>query len=61
MKEESRPFDIAIRLPESKKYIKDKLKTIAKRNGLTMTTLLIFVIDWFLEEHKGKKIEIKLR
>jgi len=55
MKNKSRSFDFAIRLPESKKYLRSNFVKIAEQNGLSLNQLVIYVFDWFLEERKGKK------
>ena len=57
----SRSFDISLRLPEDKKYLKKELVKISKKNNLTLTNLMIYVIEWFLEERKDKEFTIKLK
>ena len=51
------PIDIGIRLPEAKKYMKKKLEDIAVRNGISVNTLMILVIEDFLKR-KSKTIEL---
>jgi hypothetical protein len=60
MTRESESPDIQIRLGE-KKYLKKDLKKIAKRNGLTLQQLYIYIIEWFLEEMEEKTFTIKLK
>jgi len=57
----SRSFDISLRLPEDKKYLKKELVKISKKNNLTLTNLMIYVMEWFLEERKDKEFTIKLK
>ena len=52
-----RPVDIAVRLPESKKYMKKKLEDIAGRNGIPVNTLMLLIIEDFLKR-KAKTIEL---
>ena len=52
---ETRPFDLSIRLPTDKKHLKQKLLKIAESNHITMNQLVIYVIEWFLEEKKQKR------
>jgi phage terminase small subunit len=52
-----RPVDIAVRLPESKKYMKKKLEDIADRNGIPMNTLMLLIIEDFLKR-RTKTIEL---
>ena len=58
---DSRSVDIGLRLPEDKKYLKKELVKISKKNNLTLTNLMIYVIEWFLEERKEKEFAIKLK
>jgi len=58
---DSRSFDISLRLPEDKKYLKKELVKIAKRNNLTVTNLMIYVIERFSEERNEKEFAIKLK
>jgi len=60
-KQKQASFDFAIRLPESKKYLRSKLETIAEQNGLSLNHLVVYVFDWFLEERKKKKFSIILK
>lgn len=54
MQKISRSFDIYIRLPQAKKKIKEDLKEVAKRNGMTLTQLVIQILEQFLSEiNKG--------
>jgi phage terminase small subunit len=50
-------IDIGIRLPEAKKYMKKKLEDIAVRNGISVNTLMILVIEDFLKR-RTKTIEL---
>ena len=60
MREKMNP-DIVIRLPDDKKHMKTKLKRIAKRNRMTMTEMMIRIMEWFLEEiDKGAEFTIKI-
>jgi hypothetical protein len=58
---DTRTFDISLRLPEDKKYLKKELVKVEKKNHLTLTNLMIYVIEWFLEERKDQEFTIKLR
>lgn len=58
--ENQRPNDIAVRLPASKKHLKNDLLKIAKRNDMTMTQLMVVVIESFLALPE-KTITIKLK
>ena len=58
---DSRSFDIGLRLPDNKKYLKKELVKIAKKNNLTLNNLTVYVIEWFLEERKEKEFAIKLK
>ena len=51
------PIDIGIRLPEAKKYMKKKLEDIAVRNGISVNTLMILIIEDFLKR-RTKTIEL---
>lgn len=53
--------DISLRLPEERKFLKKELVKIAKKNNLTLNNLMIYVIEWFLEEKKQKTFSIKLK
>jgi hypothetical protein len=56
------PFDISIRLPLGKKHLKEKLVKMAADNGISMTTLVIYIFEWFFEERqKGKAFTIRLK
>lgn len=55
-----RVHDIAIRFPKEKKHLKKKLLAIAKRNSMTMTQVVIIVIESFLALPE-KTITIKLK
>jgi len=55
------PNDIAIRLPENQKHFKVELNKLAKRNGMSLTALMLHVIEWFLEEHRSKPFSIRLK
>ena len=57
---QQRSFDICIRLGD-KKYIKKELEKIAKKNGITLQQLVIYIMEWFLEEKKKKTFQIKLK
>ncbi|NIO48998.1 MAG: hypothetical protein GTN73_06135 [Candidatus Aminicenantes bacterium] len=61
MKEKSRPAELYIRLPGEKKGIKRELGKIAAKNDITLNRLIIFIIDWFLEQRKDKEFVIKLK
>lgn len=53
--------DIQVRLPVGSDY-KDQLLKIAKENHLSMNTLIVKMIEWFLQEReKGKEFAIKLK
>lgn len=52
---ESRTFDLSIRLPTDKKHLKRELLKIAERNHITLNQIVIYVIEWFLEEKKQKR------
>ena len=56
----NRPHDLCVRLGE-KKYIKTQLLKYAKKNGLTLQTMIIYALEWFLEERKDREFTIKLR
>ncbi len=61
MVEERNP-DIILRLPADKKHLKTKVKKIAKRNRFTLTDMMIYMMEWFLEEHdKGTEFVIKIK
>ena len=54
--------DIILRLPEDKKILKAKIKKIAKRNRLDFTKMMIYIMEWFLEEmDRGKEFVIKIK
>ena len=54
--------DIVLRLPDEKKILKQRLKKIAKRNRLNLTELMIYMMEWYLEEHdKGTEFVIKIK
>lgn len=53
--------DISIRLPKGKKHLKRELMKVAAKNEMTLTVLMISVIEWFLEERKDREFAIKLR
>ena len=57
----TRPNDITIRLPASKKHLKQDLLKIAQKNGWTLTQLMIFVIEWFIEARKEKNLSVKIK
>jgi hypothetical protein len=59
MTEQDRALDIQIRLPENKKHLKNELKKIAKKNRLSLTQLITFIFEWWLEERK-KGTEFKI-
>ena len=50
------PFDISIRLPLGKKHLKEKIVKMAADNGISMTTLVIYMIEWFLEERQKNRV-----
>jgi hypothetical protein len=52
-----RPVDIAVRLPESKKYMKKKLEDIAARNGISVNSLMVLILENFLKR-KSRIIEL---
>lgn len=52
--------DIVIRL-RGKNYLKKELIKIAKRNKISINTLMINIIEWWLEERKKKNFHIKLK
>ena len=54
--------DIVLRLPDEKKILKKEIVRIAKKNRLTLTAMLIYIMEWFLEEIKaGKEFSIKIK
>jgi len=54
--------DIVLRLPDEKKALKKELVKIAKRNRMTLTSLMIYMMEWFLEEiDQGKEFVIKIK
>ena len=56
----TKTHDIWVRLGE-KKYIKDELEEIARKNRITMTKLVITILEDFLEQRKaGKNFHLKL-
>jgi hypothetical protein len=50
------PFDISIRLPLGKKELKEKLVKMAAENGISMTTLVIYIFEWFFEERQKNRV-----
>jgi len=57
---ETKTHDIVIRLGE-KKHIKDELEKIARKNRITLTKLVITILEDFLEQRKtGKNFHLKL-
>ncbi len=58
---DSRTFDISLRLPDNKKYLKKELVRIAKKNNLTLNNLMVYVIEWFLEQREKREFTIKLK
>ena len=58
---DSRTFDISLRLPDNKKYLKKELVRIAKKNNLTLNNLMVYLIEWFLEEREKRELTIKLK
>ena len=58
---DSRTFDISLRLPDNKKYLKKELVRIAKKNNLTLNDLMVYVLEWFLEEREKREFTIKLK
>lgn len=52
---ESRTFDLSIRLPMDKKYMKQELVKIAKKNHLTLNQLVTYIIGWYLDGIKKNK------
>ena len=61
MVREKMNLDIVIRLPDDKKHMKTRLKRLAKRNRMTLTEMMIRIMEWFLEEiDKGKEFTIKI-
>lgn len=62
MVEKTRVHDIAIRLPDDKKPLKKRLVKIAKKNRLTLTDMMIYMMEWFLEEiDSGRDFTIKIQ
>ena len=57
---EKQPPDISIRL-HGKNYLKKELQKIAKRNKISMNTLMINIIEWWLEEKGKRNFQIKLK
>jgi len=55
-----KPFDISIRLPGNKKYLKEKLVRIAARNSISLTDLVVLILNDFIETPE-KKISINLK
>jgi hypothetical protein len=55
MTDKVRPHDIAIRLPDERKYIKKGLRKIAKRNRMSLNQLVIVILDRWLEDQKAGK------
>jgi hypothetical protein len=55
-----KPFDISVRLPGNKKYLKDKLVRIAAGNCMSLTHLVVIIIEQFLASTE-KKISINLK
>ena len=54
--------DIVLRLPDDKKHLKAKVRRIAKRNRMTMTEMMIRIMEWFLEEiDKGKEFTVTIK
>ena len=61
MTDKDRALDIQIRLPDDKKYIKTKLKRIAKKNRLSMTQLVTLIFEWWLDAREsGTKFNIPI-
>jgi len=61
MTDKDRSLDIQIRLADNKKHLKTELKKIAKKNRLTYTQLLTYIIEWWLEERKaGKEFKVPI-
>lgn len=58
---ESRTFDLSIRLPTDKKYMKQELVKIAERNHITLNQLVTYIVQWFLDERKARTFTIKLK
>jgi hypothetical protein len=53
--------DIAIRLPKQKKYLKPALVKLAAEHGLTLTALVILILEDFLRRREtGEKLKIEL-
>lgn len=61
MKTKSKSHDIAIRLPESKKYIKARLVKIAEKNGMTVTQLVTLALDSFINDFQDDDFTFKLK
>lgn len=51
---------IAVRL-RGKNYLKKELEKIAKRNKISLNTLMINIIEWWLEEKGKRNFRIKLK
>ena len=58
---ESRTFDLSIRLPKDKKHLKQELVKIAERNHITLNQLVIYIVQWFLDEREDRTFTIKLK
>ena len=54
-------LDIQIRLSENKKHLKAELQKIAKKNRMSLTQLVTFIIEWWFEERKsGKEFKVPI-
>jgi len=61
LKKDTRQHDFYIRLPEDKKIIKTELVKIAKENHISLTQLVGYIFEWFLEERKERPFTIELK
>lgn len=53
--------DIVLRLPDEKKILKKRIVRIAKKNRLTLTDMMIYMMEWFLQEmESGREFTIKI-
>lgn len=62
MPEQKKPgHDIAIRLPADKKHLREKIWEVARKNNMTLTQLMVIVIESFLVSYKANGIIVKLK